>query len=205
MQLFSLDYQTQIDPMLGEVIFNKGQCSFPEIHAFTEQLQKADQRIDADLIKHLQKPEFAALRRYCSCLQLKNLYPDWDKQPDEHVLVYGTLKRGYRNYRALELADKVQYVTTTQIKGALYDMGRYPGLIDGPHQVTAELHKIINPAVLPQLDELEGWHPESEHAFYTRECRQVTTPKSGPVDAWIYIYNRPVKPEWLIKDQCWVE
>lgn len=205
MKLFSLDYKQLIEPMLGEVIFHSGQSSFPEINEFTLQLQLADQQHDAELIALLQTPDLAALRRYCAYLKLRNLYPQWEQQSHEHLLVYGTLKQGYKNFHALNLTGKMQLITETEVKGALYNLGSYPGLTEGSHDVAVELHKILDSSVMPLLDQLEGWHANDDHVYYRRECLQINAEEAGSIDAWIYLFNQTVTGYPLIPDHCWKE
>ncbi|USD64979.1 gamma-glutamylcyclotransferase [Vibrio sp. SCSIO 43136] len=96
----------------------------------------------------------------------------------EHlVFVYGTLRQGEPNHHFLEGCELVAQHRTAP-SYALYDLGPYPGLIEGQQEVNGEIYR-ISPEVLVRLDHLEDVPYE-----YRRE--KIDTPYG---EAWIYLYQ----------------
>lgn len=77
-------------------------------------------------------------------------------QAKQHVFVYGTLKRGFRNNVLLEGYDVVQEAVTTP-KYRMFDCGSYPGLVkdENGYEVHGEIYLVDN-KTMEQLDHLEG-------------------------------------------------
>ena len=98
------------------------------------------------------------------------------------LAVYGTLKRGYGNHKAL-ISDW-EFVGEDRIKGFdMYQMG-FPMIFHGDREITVEVFEIPDrPNALRNVDVLEGYSPNSPHnTFYLRETIET---KYGP--AYIYV------------------
>jgi gamma-glutamylcyclotransferase (GGCT)/AIG2-like uncharacterized protein YtfP len=81
-----------------------------------------------------------------------------------HVFVYGTLRRGGIN-DINRLHPAPLFVGATQVRGRLYHLGSYPGMmLGGDEWVQGEVYA-IDPALEPILDEIEdlGSHPTDEY------------------------------------------
>ena len=81
------------------------------------------------------------------------------------VFVYGTLRRGFGNYRRL-LEGNSRFIgeAATPAEFTLLDLGSYPGLVRGGETaVHGEVFE-VDAATLARLDRLEG-HP----SFYERQ------------------------------------
>lgn len=93
---------------------------------------------------------------------------------DRHVFVYGTLRRGGDN-DITRLHPAPVWVGTATIKGVLYDLGRYPGVVvgdeesvDGVGDVVGEVYA-ITPALERVLDEIEELYPQQTQEYAKRE------------------------------------
>ncbi|WP_261816555.1 gamma-glutamylcyclotransferase family protein [Vibrio gallicus] len=93
------------------------------------------------------------------------------------VFVYGTLRQGESNHHLLE-ASELLGMFETKPEYALFDLGAYPGLVEGYSAITGEIYR-IDEKVLEQLDILEDVPTE-----YRREV--LETPFG---EAWIYLYQ----------------
>jgi gamma-glutamylaminecyclotransferase len=92
------------------------------------------------------------------------------------VFVYGTLKRGQRNYRFLQAAEFVGTFSTDAIF-SMYAFDDYPAVCEqGRHAIQGEIYHVSNPQ-FRVLDELERY-PD----FYQR----IVIPTHYG-DAWMYI------------------
>ncbi len=103
---------------------------------------------------------------------------------DDHLFVYGSLRRGSDGRVHPLLAPACIYVTTAYYRGILYDLGPYPAVVPSERtddRVTGELYRMDEPArVLAQLDAYEG-------AQYARERTEVTRDDGGRnVDLRLY-------------------
>ena len=92
------------------------------------------------------------------------------------VFVYGTLKRGQRNFHYLQATEFVGSYTTEAIF-TMYAFGDYPAVCEqGHHAIQGEIYHVSD-AQFRSLDELE-WYPD----FYQR----IIIPTHYG-DAWMYI------------------
>lgn len=107
------------------------------------------------------------------------------------LFVYGTLKRGEINH--VLLAPYVRSVETATIRGALYDVGEFPALVEGTGRVLGQIVRVDEAGLahlLPVLDSLEGYRPGDEaHSMYLRRVADVTTASGAIEPAVVYFYN----------------
>lgn len=79
-------------------------------------------------------------------------------QPEVHVFVYGTLRRGQAN-DINRLQPAPGYLGQARIRGTLYDLGPYPGVVlGGADRVQGEVYA-ITPELEQQLDVIEDVAP----------------------------------------------
>ncbi len=104
--------------------------------------------------------------------------------------VYGTLLPGQPNYALW--ADAIVAEERAWLEhGRLYDVGRYPMLVEaGDGRVCGRLI-IVDPdryqAVLARLDWLEGFNPKRpEQSDYQRVAREVRLADGRAARAWVY-------------------
>jgi gamma-glutamylcyclotransferase (GGCT)/AIG2-like uncharacterized protein YtfP len=74
------------------------------------------------------------------------------------LFVYGSLMRGEAAHRLL--TGRATFVDDGHVAGTLLDLGRFPGLVDGPGRVWGEVWRLATPEVLRTLDEYEGYNFE---------------------------------------------
>ena len=111
------------------------------------------------------------------------------------VFFYGTLMSGFHRPGRERIDPKLTPVGRGWIRGALFDVGIYPAAVpasDG--RVWGEEHRMLDiPAVLHELDEIEGFRPgEPDASLYTRVETPVTLEEGGVESTWIYFYNAPL-------------
>ena len=100
--------------------------------------------------------------------------------------------QGFDLRRRVGIDDFVALVGPATTRGALFDLGRYPGAIKADGQMHGELYRMIEPdTLLPLVDAVEGFHPDARaESQYVRDAVAVT-PAGGPgVMAWVYFYRR---------------
>jgi gamma-glutamylcyclotransferase (GGCT)/AIG2-like uncharacterized protein YtfP len=88
-------------------------------------------------------------------------------QATPHVFVYGTLRRGEAN-DINRLRPPPRYLGPARIRGALYDLGPYPGVIlGGAGWVWGEIYA-ITPELERQLDVIEDVAPVPSGEYMRR-------------------------------------
>jgi len=96
---------------------------------------------------------------------------------NDHVFVYGTLKRGFGNSVLLNEAEFIQNAMT-QPSYTMINLGFFPGVqLNGDTPIIGEVYKVTEDEML-RLDRLEGYP-----SFYNR----VRIPLPGlDVEPWMY-------------------
>jgi gamma-glutamylcyclotransferase (GGCT)/AIG2-like uncharacterized protein YtfP len=113
------------------------------------------------------------------------------------VFVYGTLMRGFNHPMSRLLSDGAEFLGEASCRGRLYMVKHYPGLLhsdDAADVVFGELFRLRNvDELMAALDDYEsvgpGYPPPT---LYLREKLPVRMGDGTMVEAWTYIYNRPV-------------
>jgi gamma-glutamylcyclotransferase (GGCT)/AIG2-like uncharacterized protein YtfP len=116
---------------------------------------------------------------------------------NDHLFVYGTLLSGAGHSMHAVLARDAVLIGEGFFNGRLYRVGTYPGAIPSSEpndRVFGEVYRLRNVAeVLSRLDEYEGCGPAAvAPTEYVRKAEPVTLTNETTVEAWIYIYNRPI-------------
>jgi gamma-glutamylcyclotransferase (GGCT)/AIG2-like uncharacterized protein YtfP len=76
------------------------------------------------------------------------------------------------------------------VRGALYDLGEYPGLVDSAddERVPGTVLKLTDAAALTRLDAHEG----VGEGLYVRRRMSVRLADGDEIQAWVYLYARPI-------------
>lgn len=84
-----------------------------------------------------------------------------------HVFVYGTLRRGQAN-DITRLHPAPRFVGRARIRGTMFDLGTYPGVVlDGASFVHGEVYEIAQ-ALKRQLDAIEEVYPQESGEYARR-------------------------------------
>jgi len=115
----------------------------------------------------------------------------------------------------LGLDQALQCLGLREIRGSLYDLGEFPGLVLGSGVVVAELFKIRDSSVLSRLDKYEEYNPaKPEQSLFQRTILQLPKYRSPianklrrnpKIDCWIYVYNQPIEGKRKIEEPSWHE
>jgi gamma-glutamylcyclotransferase (GGCT)/AIG2-like uncharacterized protein YtfP len=103
------------------------------------------------------------------------------------LFVYGTLRLGLKNRYALLLAESATFLGAAFVRGRLYRVSDYPGLVlddDARDCVRGDLFRLHHPdETLTLLDDYEG-------SDYRRVPAAVSVIDSREsLTAWTYVYN----------------
>jgi gamma-glutamylcyclotransferase (GGCT)/AIG2-like uncharacterized protein YtfP len=116
------------------------------------------------------------------------------------LFVYGTLMSNNRKGHTY-LGD-ARFLGECTLNGyELYDLGDYPGIVEGNEKVKGELYA-ISIEKLPDIDSYE-----EEGNLYKRKMVQIVNKDHEIFDAFVYIYIKSVAGKIKIdyKDQPWFE
>jgi gamma-glutamylcyclotransferase (GGCT)/AIG2-like uncharacterized protein YtfP len=117
--------------------------------------------------------------------------------PAEMVFVYGTLRGGGSNHFRMEGAE---FVTTATVRGRLYGIDWYPGLIlDGTADcIHGEIYQ-VSPELMASLDAFEG-------DGYRRVMTQARSDGDhrSPLAAWVWEWLGPVDENKRITSGDWL-
>ena len=100
------------------------------------------------------------------------------------VFVYGSLKKGYALHHLLA-AEQFAGFAQTQPLYRIYDLGEYPGLIEGPDglEINGEVYS-VSPETLKRLDFAEG----VAEGLYARRHILLKPPfEHATIEAWFWL------------------
>ncbi len=114
-------------------------------------------------------------------------------EASDYLYVYGTLMQPFDTAMNRFLKANSRFRGTATVRGRLYDLGRYPGLVPDEatgRPVTGHLYQLRNPAkVLAVLDHYEGYDPVRPAAGEYRRERIRLTIEGEVLECWVYLYN----------------
>jgi gamma-glutamylcyclotransferase (GGCT)/AIG2-like uncharacterized protein YtfP len=120
---------------------------------------------------------------------------------------YGMLKAHAAGHpEDLGLAGAGRYLGPCRIRGALYDLGAYPGLLPGEQLCHGELYQVDKPEIAEALDAFEDLVPDDPNGSLYLRCPVPVLDTSGAATgqtAWAYLYNRSAAGHTPIVDGCW--
>ena len=116
---------------------------------------------------------------------------------ESYLFVYGTLRRDSQHEMFHILAKHATFVGEAGFCGRLFLVDDYPGAVVSGNtgdRVRGELYRLVDPdVVLNHLDEYEEVDPrEPDSGLFRRTLHFVTLLDGTAVQAWVYLYNRPV-------------
>ena len=118
------------------------------------------------------------------------------------LAAYGSLRRGLAGYKKMDRERTLRYLGPCLIAGRLFDLGSYPGLVDGPGEVVGELFELRNDIALKRLDRFEGHDVRNPaESLFVRALVRLIEPD---IDAWVYLHNRPGPKDRPVASGDWV-
>lgn len=122
----------------------------------------------------------------------------------QFLFVYGTLLPGLAPPVIAPTVARLRRLGRGLVRGQLYDLGRYPGLILAGHgpRVQGQVFALPpDPDVLRRLDRYEGFFPDApERSEFIRRSWPVMVPGHGALACWVYEYGRPPLRATIVPD-----
>lgn len=148
----------------------------------------------------------ALIRNNLERLELPSDWLDYaiNKSPQPEfnlIFVYGTLMKGMSRHSEIESdCDFLGYGT---VKGELYQISDFPGLVPGNQDVYGELYRAKEATgLIKRLDWIEGFI--GDYPLFSRVIQRVYSSKEK-LWAYTYQYSRPIGDSKLIQSNCWRE
>jgi len=110
----------------------------------------------------------------------------YDVRAGDLIAVYGLLRGGEVGFEQFGLAHAFRDAGPCVIKGKLWDLGRYPGFVEGEGRVAGELYEVVDPSVMGELDAWEDYWPgDPARSRYERRKVRLMEPDR---EAWVYVW-----------------
>jgi len=116
----------------------------------------------------------------------------------EYLFVYGTLRRGSGHPMQAFLSRRARWVGPAVFRGRLFRVAAYPAVVASlrpGERVRGDVYALDSPGpLLARLDAYEGCDSEARPPQQYRRVRLSVRLMGGPrLDAWVYVYNRPLR------------
>ncbi|HEX3570375.1 MAG TPA: gamma-glutamylcyclotransferase family protein [Acidobacteriaceae bacterium] len=110
------------------------------------------------------------------------------------LFVYGTLHPDLAPSEIASVVRTLEFVSPATVRGRLYNLGEYPGLIldDSPDAplVSGDIFTVPDGRTLAALDEFEGFRVSNpDTSLFQRTHVTATLPDGGHRTCWVYVYN----------------
>lgn len=118
----------------------------------------------------------------------------------DYLFVYGTLRRGSPHPMQQLPASNSRYCGKSRFRGRRYELEGYPGVVpsaDPQDRVQGDLLQLASPGLLEQYE--QAGPAAAQPSKYRRQRVRVESEPAGQLDAWIYLYNRPLKRQRQIR------
>lgn len=119
----------------------------------------------------------------------------WKPDPDL-VFVYGTLRPALARGEPAGLIAGLEWTGPATVRGILYDLGDYPGLVAGDAVVHGDLLRLASPDQLEAFDRYEEC--QGARPLYRRERWPASRPDGSIVQAWVYVFARSITSAAII-------
>ncbi|MFP4520257.1 MAG: gamma-glutamylcyclotransferase [Oceanicaulis sp.] len=119
------------------------------------------------------------------------------------IAVYGLLRAGEMGFEQFGLAHAFRDAGPCVLKGELFDLGRYPGLVQGEGRVIGELFEVLDPSVMARLDAWEDYWPD-DPARSRYERRQTALIEPAGRNAWVYVWALGLQGATRIESGDWL-
>lgn len=114
------------------------------------------------------------------------------------LFTYGTLMQDFNSQITHLLRRQSRFLGEGYIRGRLYDLGAYPGLVYDPssrQQVRGEIYKLLYPdSLLSRLDEYEMIDPARPMENEYRRSLVPIWSKEQELACWTYLFQLSTAP-----------
>ena len=121
--------------------------------------------------------------------------------PPYCLFVYGTLRPCSKHPMARFLAERARYLGQARVPGRLYNLGRFPGMLEpvsAQDWVMGDIYELPqDPSILDELDRYENGESPLP-AFFDRQITEALLITGETLRVWIYWYRGRIRDEQRI-------
>jgi gamma-glutamylcyclotransferase (GGCT)/AIG2-like uncharacterized protein YtfP len=122
---------------------------------------------------------------------------------DDLLFAYGTLIPGCEPPHMNAICSRLELISEGSVRGLLYDLGRYPGVVEGGGTVRGAVVRVPED-VWPAMDAYEGCPiPGGGGGLFRRIMTRATLDDGRQVDCWLYVYARDVAGRRVVSSGDW--
>lgn len=121
----------------------------------------------------------------------------------DYLFAYGTLIPGCEPAHMSAICSRLEWIGEGSVRGVLYDLGRYPGVVEGEGKVRGVVVRIPHD-VWPEMDAYEGCpRPGGGEGLFRRIMTRATLDDGRQFDCWLYVYARDVAGRHAVSSGDW--
>jgi gamma-glutamylcyclotransferase (GGCT)/AIG2-like uncharacterized protein YtfP len=121
----------------------------------------------------------------------------------DYLFAYGTLIPGCEPAHMNAICSRMEFIGEGTVRGLLYDLVHYPGVVEGKGTVRGVVVSVPNDA-WAALDAYEGCPiPCGGDGLFRRIITRATLDDGRQVDCWLYVYARDVEGRRVVPSGDW--
>jgi gamma-glutamylcyclotransferase (GGCT)/AIG2-like uncharacterized protein YtfP len=121
----------------------------------------------------------------------------------DYLFAYGTLIPGCEPAQMNSVCSRLEVIGEGTVPGALYDLGAYPGVVEGDGTVRGVVLR-VPPDAWPAMDAYEGCPiPGGDDGLFKRAMSRATLSTGELLDCWLYVYARDVDGHRVVPSGDW--
>lgn len=117
-----------------------------------------------------------------------------DRRIDDLIFVYGTLHPDRAPEEIVRVARRLELIGEGKIAARKYQFRHYPAIVlDAAGEVAGHVFRVPDTALWADLDAYERYHPtRHDTSLFLRKRATVTMADGSALEAWVYVYARPL-------------
>jgi gamma-glutamylcyclotransferase (GGCT)/AIG2-like uncharacterized protein YtfP len=121
----------------------------------------------------------------------------------DYLFAYGTLIPGCEPAQMNSICSRLELVGEATVRGILYDLGAFPGVVEGDGIVRGVVLRVPRDA-WRAMDAYEGCPiPGGEDGLFRRIPTRATLAGGDDIECWLYVYAREVDAERIVVSGDW--
>jgi len=121
----------------------------------------------------------------------------------DYLFAYGTLIPGCEPAHMRPICSRLEPVGEATVRGLLYDLGAFPGVIKGDGIVRGVVLR-VPPDAWPNMDAYEGCPiPGGNEGLFRRVMTRATLTDGRELDCWLYVYALDVRGHRAVPSGDW--
>ena len=121
----------------------------------------------------------------------------------EYLFAYGTLIPGCEPAQMNSICSRLEFVAEATARGILYDLGAFPGVVEGDGIVRGVVLRVPHDA-WAAMDAYEGCPiPGGDDGLFRRIITRATLDRGEELNCWLYVYARDVRGRRIVASGGW--